>query len=343
MQRRDFEYPLPPELIAQAPLPRRSASRMLELDGRGPVCTDRQVSDLPEILRPGDLLVFNDTRVLPARLAGRRESGGRVEIFLERPLPGRAALVQMRASNRLRAGEFISTTGGPVQLRIRHEELWEVGLPEPAVEFFERCGQVPLPPYITRPPDASDRERYQSVFAQVPGAVAAPTASLHFDAELLGALAARGVARTLVTLHVGAGTYQPLRVEAVEAHQMHAEWYQVPQAAVEAIAAAGAAGGRVIAVGTTVARSLESAAAAGALCAAAGDTRLFIRPGYRFRVIDGLITNFHLPGSTLLMLAAAFAGRDAVLSAYGHAVGRRYRFFSYGDAMILWPAAGVRA
>jgi len=352
MQRRDFEFTLPPELIAQAPLPQRSASRLLVLDGEGPVVADRKFSDLPQLLEPGDLLVFNDTRVLPARLAGRRTSGGRVEILLERPLPGQEALVQLRASNRLREGEWLDTEGGRIRLLARDEDLWRVGLPAPAIDFFERCGTVPLPPYITRPPDAADQERYQSVWARVPGAVAAPTASLHFDAELLHALAGRGIGRSLVTLHVGAGTFQPVREESLEAHRMHAEWYDVPEASVRAIAAVRRAGGRVIAVGTTVARSLESAALASAgapggdagdLRALAAETRLFIRPGFKFRVIDGLVTNFHLPGSTLLMLVAAFAGREAVLAAYEHAVEQHYRFFSYGDAMLLWPAAGVRA
>ena len=337
MRRSDFEYSLPAGLIAQTPLPLRSASRLLELDGATGRRTDRAFSALPALLRAGDLLVFNDTRVLPARLAAQRGSGGRVEILLERPLPGRGALAQLHASNPLRAGEQLSTAGGPVRLRTRHEDLWEVELPEPAVEFFERCGTVPLPPYITRAPDAADRERYQSLFARVPGAVAAPTASLHFDAGLLAALTAGGIETALVTLHVGAGTFQPVRTELLEEHVMHAEWYAVPAATVAAITRARSGGGRVIAVGTTVARSLESAAA-DSLQACCGDTALFIRPGFRFRVIDGLISNFHLPGSTLLMLVAAFAGLDAVLAAYRHAVEQRYRFFSYGDAMLIWPA-----
>jgi S-adenosylmethionine:tRNA ribosyltransferase-isomerase len=248
----------------------------------------------------------------------------------------------MRASNPLRAGEQLTSDGGFLLLVARHADLWEVALPEPAVDFFERWGEVPLPPYITRAPDADDRERYQSVFARVRGAVAAPTASLHFDAPLLDALAARGVASAVVTLHVGAGTFQPLRSETLDDHVMHAEWYAVPSSTVEAINRARAAGGRVIAVGTTVARSLESAGAQ-TLRACSGDTALFIRPGYRFRVIDGLITNFHLPGSTLLMLVAAYAGLAPALAAYQHAVAQRYRFFSYGDAMLIWPAAGVRA
>jgi S-adenosylmethionine:tRNA ribosyltransferase-isomerase len=344
MRRSDFDYPLPAELIAQTPLARRSASRLLLLDGAHAGLADSEVTALPELLAPDDLLVFNDTRVLPARLAARRASGGRVEIFLERALEGRAALVQTRASNPLRAGERLSCDGGSVRLASRHDDLWEVELPEPAAAFFERWGAVPLPPYITRTPDALDRERYQSLFARVPGAVAAPTASLHFDAALLAALAARGVGRAQLTLHVGAGTFHPVRSEALEEHRMHTEWYEVPAATAAAIAGARAAGGRIVAVGTTVARALETAAAGtGKVCAGHGETRLFITPGYRFRAIDGLLTNFHLPGSTLLMLVAAYAGREAVLAAYQHAIERRYRFFSYGDAMLVWPADGVRA
>ncbi len=343
MQRSDFDYSLPAELIAQTPLARRSASRLLRLDGATGALADHEIAALPGLLQPRDLLVFNDTRVLPARLAAQRASGGRVEIFLERALAGTDALVQMRASNPLHAGEDLSTAGGPVRLVARQDDLWAVTLPEPAAEFFARCGAVPLPPYITRAPDERDRERYQSLFARVPGAVAAPTASLHFDAALLAALAASGIAHALVTLHVGAGTFHPVRTEELDDHRMHAEWYQVSAATAGAIAAARAAGGRVIAVGTTVARTLESAAAAGgAVCAGQGETRLFIRPGFRFRAVDGLVTNFHLPASTLLMLVAAFAGREAVLAAYRHAIEQRYRFFSYGDAMLIWPARGVR-
>jgi S-adenosylmethionine:tRNA ribosyltransferase-isomerase len=343
MRRSDFEYSLPAELIAQAPLAQRSASRLLLLEGASGCLADHAITTLPTLLAPGDLLVFNDTRVLPARLAARRASGGVVEIFLERPLDGHAALVQTRASNPLRAGEVLQTAGGPVRLTARHDDLWAVELPQTAVDFFERYGAVPLPPYITRAPDALDRERYQSLFARVPGAVAAPTASLHFDAALLAALEARGVKRAQLTLHVGAGTFHPLRSEHLDEHRMHAEWYQVPDDTVAAIARTRSAGGRVIAIGTTVARALEACAAGdGAVSAGLGETRLFITPGFRFRVIDGLLTNFHLPGSTLLMLVAAFAGREAVLAAYQHAIALRYRFFSYGDAMLIWPAKGAR-
>ncbi len=358
MRRSDFDYSLPAGLIAQVPLPQRSASRLLVLDGATGLCSDHEFSALPALLLPGDLLVFNDTRVLPARLAARRASGGRVELLLERPLPGQQALVQARASNAMRVGETLASAGGPLRLLARRADLWQLELPEPAVDFFERWGAVPLPPYIMRAPEAADRERYQSLFARVPGAVAAPTASLHFDAGVLEALRQRGIDSAMLTLHVGAGTFQPVRSEWLEEHVMHAEWYQLPAATVAAVAAARAAGGRVIAVGTTVARALESACAPGsaaresaaapesaaaALRAGSDETTLFIRPGYRFRVVDGLVTNFHLPGSTLLMLVAAFAGLEPVRAAYRHAVERSYRFFSYGDAMLVWPAPGARA
>jgi S-adenosylmethionine:tRNA ribosyltransferase-isomerase len=319
----------------------RSASRLLVLEGTTGRCADHTFLELPALLEPGDLLVFNDTRVLPARLQAHRTSGGRVELLLERPLPPRAALVQMRSSNPLRAGEELSSAGGCLRILARHEDLWEVELPESAEDFFERCGSVPLPLYISRAPDAHDRERYQSLFARVPGAVAAPTASLHFDATLLAALSARGVQSATVTLHVGAGTFQPLRSDDIEEHVMHSERYTVPATTVEAIDRTRTRGGRVIAVGTTVARSLESAASE-SLRASSGDTALFIRPGFRFRVVDGLVTNFHLPGSTLLMLVAAYAGLESALGAYRHAVQQRYRFFSYGDAMLIWPSPGAR-
>ena len=347
MRRSDFEFSLPGELIAQAPLPQRSASRLLLVDPRGQA--DSQIAALPSMLRENDLLVFNDTRVLPARLAARRATGGRVEIFLERALAGCGALVHARASNVLRPGEALASEGGAVLLHKQIDDLWEVSLPAPALEYFERHGAVPLPPYITRAPDADDRERYQSLLARVPGAVAAPTASLHFDQMLLDALTARGIRRATLTLHVGAGTFQPVREENLDQHLLHAERYEIGDEVIEAVRQARLGGARVIAVGTTVARALESAAgdeerpAGNALRSGPGETSLFIRPGFRFRVIDGLITNFHLPGSTLLMLVAAFCGRERVLAAYAHAIQQRYRFFSYGDAMLIWPAPGVRA
>jgi S-adenosylmethionine:tRNA ribosyltransferase-isomerase len=343
VRRQDFAYELPPELIAQAPLAERSASRLLVLDPASGELADRTVRDLPLYLRRGDLLVLNDTRVVRARLVGVKPSGGRVEILLERELAGAEALAQLSASKPIRAGLEVLTAGGAVRVLAREDELWRIALPAAALAFFERWGEVPLPPYIRRPPDAADQERYQSIFAHEPGAVAAPTASLHFDAPLLAALDERGVSRAQVTLHVGAGTFQPLRSENIADHTMHAERAWVSAAACEAIQHARARGGRIIAVGTTVVRALESAALAAPAGAAgerlpepwSGDTRLFITPGFRFQVSDMLLTNFHLPESTLLMLVCAFAGQRAVLAAYAHAVRARYRFFSYGDAMLL--------
>ncbi|HUE47880.1 MAG TPA: tRNA preQ1(34) S-adenosylmethionine ribosyltransferase-isomerase QueA [Steroidobacteraceae bacterium] len=343
MRRQDFAYDLPEELIAQAPLAERSASRMLVLDGPTAALADRAVRDLPGLLQRGDLLVLNDTRVIAARLVGAKPSGGRVEILLERGLEGHEALAQLAASKPVRAGLEIETAGGTVRVLGREDELWRIALPAAALEFFQRWGEVPLPPYIRRRPDHTDRERYQSIFARAPGAVAAPTASLHFDEPLLAALAARGVDRAHITLHVGAGTFQPLRTESLAAHTLHAERAWVSAATCEAIARARARGGRVVAVGTTVVRALESAALAAnggaasthALAPWSGDTRLFITPGFRFQVSDVLLTNFHLPESTLLMLVCAFAGQRQALTAYAHAVRARYRFFSYGDAMLV--------
>ena len=354
MRRKDFSYELPEELIAQAPLPERSASRMLVLDGGSGALTDSAVRELPRFLEPGDLLVFNDTRVVAARLVGVKPSGGRVEILLERALAGHEALAQLSASKPIRAGLEVRTAGGTVRVLAREDELWRIALPAPALPFFERFGAVPLPPYIRRAPDALDRERYQSLFAREPGAVAAPTASLHFDEPLLEALRERGVHCACITLHVGAGTFQPLRTDDIASHTMHAERASVSAATVDAIARTRAAGGRVVAVGTTVMRALESAAlpagggTAGARAAApgeggavsplapwSGDTRLYITPGFHFRVSDVLLTNFHLPESTLLILVCAFAGRHRTLAAYEHAVRARYRFFSYGDAMLI--------
>ena len=341
MRRQDFAYDLPEELIAQAPLAERSASRMLVLEAPSGALADRAVRDLPEYLQRGDLLVLNDTRVIAARLVGAKPSGGRVEILLERGLAGQEALAQLAASKPVRAGLEIETAGGTVRVLGREEELWRIALPAPALEFFQRWGEVPLPPYIRRRADHTDRERYQSIFAREPGAVAAPTASLHFDEPLLAALTERGVSRAHITLHVGAGTFQPLRTESLAAHTLHAERAWVSAATCEAIARTRACGGRVVAVGTTVVRALESAALANAAtstrapAAWSGDTRLFITPGFRFQVSDVLLTNFHLPESTLLMLVCAFAGYHQVLAAYAHAVRARYRFLSYGDAMLV--------
>jgi S-adenosylmethionine:tRNA ribosyltransferase-isomerase len=348
VRRQDFFYHLPPELIAQTPLAERSASRMLVLAGAGGALTDSVVSELPAYLAPGDLVVFNDTRVVAARLAGVKPTGGQVEILLERSLAGNEALALIRASKPVRVGLTIATAGGEVRVLERCADLWRIALPDEALDFFERWGAVPLPPYIERAPEPLDRERYQSVFARERGAVAAPTASLHFDPALLAALAARGVECAFITLHVGTGTFQPVRVDDLACHSMHAERATVSRATCEAVARTRARGGRVLAVGTTVVRALEAGAlaaadgtpampdsgTASALAPWRGDTQLFITPGFRFRVCDALLTNFHLPESTLLMLVCAFAGREAVLGAYRHAIAARYRFFSYGDAML---------
>ncbi len=341
LKKSDFRYHLPPELIAQAPLPGRSDSRLLSLDGRTGSLQDRRFIDLPALLSAGDLLVFNDTRVIPARLYGEKDSGGRIELLIERLLEGRRALAQCRASKPSRAGTGLRLEGGAMARVIaRHGEFYELEFEgqEPLPELFERIGHMPLPPYIERPDQAADRERYQTVFAREPGAVAAPTAGLHFDAELLARLDQLGVERAPVTLHVGAGTFQPLRVDDLEQHRLHKEWLTVSAATAARVQAAKRDGRRVIAVGTTVVRALESAVRDDRVTAFAGETDIFIYPGYRFRAVDALITNFHLPESTLLMLVCAFAGTETVLRAYRHAVEQRYRFFSYGDAMFVTPA-----
>jgi len=343
VRRSDFTYELPEELIAQQPLAERSASRLLTLDGVTGQLTDSAMRDLPQLVVPGDLLVFNDTRVIPARLFALKDSGGKVELLLERPLEAARALVHARASKPLKPGALLQSRGGAIRVVEKRGDLWVVELPDPALSFFEHYGQMPLPPYIRRDPDLSDVTRYQSVFARRQGAVAAPTASLHFDDGLLAELEARGVHRAFVTLHVGAGTFQPVRTDAVGAHVMHAEFVEVGADACAAIAAARVRGARVIAIGTTVVRALESAAGGGTLAPYVGDSSLFIVPGFRFRVVDAMLTNFHLPESTLLMLVSAFAGREAVLAAYRHAVARKYRFFSYGDAMFLTPRPGAHA
>ena len=350
MRRADFSYPLPRELIAQHPLPERTASRLLALDGGSGALRDLRFADFPSLLRPGDLLVVNDTRVLPARLLGRKASGGACELLLERLLDTRRILAQARASKGLRPGTSISLPGGATAVVIaRHGELHELALDRDALAYFEAHGDMPLPPYIGRAADASDRERYQTVFADEPGAVAAPTAGLHFDQATLQSLDSAGVAIARLTLHVGAGTFQPLRSDDIASHRMHAERFRVPASTVAAIAAARQRGGRVIAVGTTVVRALESAAATDGIAAVEGETDIFIVPGHRFRVVDALLTNFHLPESTLLMLVSAFAGRERVLAAYHHAIASGYRFFSYGDAMFVTPdpaafaARGARA
>jgi S-adenosylmethionine:tRNA ribosyltransferase-isomerase len=338
MRRLDFHFDLPRELIAQHPPAERSASRLLVLDAAAGALRDLGFRDFVALLEPADLLVFNDTRVIPARVFARRSTGGRLEMLLERALGANCALLQVRAGKSLRPGAELSLPGGHVaRLLGRDGALFRFEFDCGVLDFFEAHGQMPLPPYIDRPPDAADRERYQTVYARVPGAVAAPTAGLHFDAATFAALAARGIRHAFVTLHVGAGTFQPLREDEIEAHVMHAETIDVPAATCAAIAATRAAGGRVVAIGTTVVRSLESAAVSGELAPFRGETRIFIKPGHRFRVVDALFTNFHLPESTLLMLCAAFVGRARLLAAYEHAVAARYRFFSYGDAMFLTP------
>jgi S-adenosylmethionine:tRNA ribosyltransferase-isomerase len=339
MRRTDFHYDLPEALIARYPTPERSGSRLLHLDGVTGAVADRRFTDLPSLLRAGDLVVFNDTRVIPARLHGVKQgSGGKVEIMLERVTGPRTAVVQLRASKPSRAGTVITLgTGDSLTVVDREDDFWRVEFSSDAHAIFDRVGEMPLPPYVAREAESADRERYQTVYAREPGAVAAPTAGLHFDAALLAACRAAGAEFAYVTLHVGAGTFQPVRVDDVAEHRMHAEVCVVPAATCEAVAATRARGGRVVAIGTTAVRALESAAADGELRPFADETRLFITPGKRFRVIDALVTNFHLPESTLLMLVSAFAGREHVLAAYAHAVQQQYRFFSYGDAMFIEP------
>jgi len=342
MKRADFHYDLPPELIAQTPLADRTASRLLSLDGQTGTITDGRFSDLVDWLAAGDLLVVNDTRVLPARLVGRKASGGRVELLLERLLDDRTGRFQLRASRSPAAGsELILADGTKATVLGRAGEHFEIRFDCELQPFLEARGAVPLPPYIAREPDVLDVARYQTVFAAEPGAVAAPTAGLHFDQGLLGAIRARGVELGTLTLHVGAGTFSPVRTEIVEDHRLHAERVDVPPVLTGQIARTRQRGGRVVAVGTTSVRALEAAARAGS-GPFSGETDLFIYPGFEFRVVDAIVTNFHLPESSLLMLVAAFAGVENVMRAYRHAVAERYRFFSYGDAMLLTPAAGRR-
>ncbi|KAA6182843.1 tRNA preQ1(34) S-adenosylmethionine ribosyltransferase-isomerase QueA [Thiohalocapsa marina] len=337
MRRADFAFDLPPELIAQRPLSERTASRLLVLDGQSGDLADRMFRDLPSLLRAGDLLVFNDTRVLPARLFARKESGGRAEILIERLLAPTQASAHVRASKSPKPGSRLLLDGGArVEVTGRDEDLFLLRSTDADFpELLRAHGHMPLPPYIERADEPVDQQRYQTVYARRDGAVAAPTAGLHFDEALLARLRLLGVETAHLTLHVGAGTFQPVRVDDLDQHRMHAEWLEVDAALCRRVQETRAAGGRVIAVGTTSVRGLETAAAGGALEPFRGDSRLFIRPGYRFRVVDAMVTNFHLPESTLLMLVSAFAGHGAVLAAYAHAVERGYRFFSYGDAMFL--------
>ena len=336
----DFDYDLPESLIAQYPETERSRSRMLALLDGEMRPRDLGFSELPSLLRAGDLLVFNNTRVMPARMYGRKATGGRVEVLIERVLSERRALVDLRASKSPKPGTLL-LIGDPAQEIVvegRRGELFELRLEHGDFHaLMERQGHMPLPPYIQRDDTGIDLERYQTVYAKRPGAVAAPTAGLHFDQDMLDRLSALGIGQVQLTLHVGAGTFQPVRDENLDRHVMHSEWVEVDEAVCRQVEETRAAGGRVIAVGTTSVRSLESASATGTLKPYTGETRLFIRPGYQFRSVDALITNFHLPKSTLLMLVTAFAGYERVMGAYRHAVEEHYRFFSYGDAMFLTP------
>ena len=332
----EFDFELPDELIARRPAETRRGSRLLALTGTG--LAHRQFPDLLDYLRPGDLLVFNDTRVIPARLYGAKESGGKVEVLVERLTGEREALCHVRASKAPKPGSWLNFDGGiRAEMRGRQGDLFHLFFSgtDSLLATLEDIGHVPLPPYIDRADDEQDLARYQTVYARDPGSVAAPTAGLHFDEAMLAELAQAGIDTAFVTLHVGAGTFQPVRAEQVEEHHMHRERYTVPESVLEQVQVTRARGGRVIAVGTTSLRTLEAASAGGALRAGSGDTDIFIYPGYRFRAVDALVTNFHLPRSTLLMLVSALAGRDRILAAYREAVREGYRFFSYGDAMFI--------
>ncbi len=341
MRLSDFDYALPEELVAQEPVSPRDASRLLVLRPEGPP-EHRRFAELDALLAPGDLLVFNDTKVIPARLVGRKESGGKVEILLCEPLAGglgRRWRAMGQASKPIRAGAVLAFDGLSARvIEVEGEGFYVVELDregEALEAALARAGRIPLPPYIRREPDARDRDRYQTIWARAPGSAAAPTAGLHFTEALLSRLEARGVRRTAVTLHVGPGTFLPIRGEALEAHRMHAEQYEVSGAAAEELAACRARGGRVVAVGTTSVRTLESAFDGARVAPGAGRTALFVRPGHAFRAVDALVTNFHLPRSTLLVLVCAFGGTERVLAAYRESVAAGYRFFSYGDAMLV--------
>jgi len=339
----DFSFELPDELIARYPQQQRTASRLLCLNGNTGAIADAQFTDLITHLNAGDLLVFNDTRVIPARLLGEKASGGKVEVLVERILDEHRVLAHVRASKAPKPGTRLKLENAvDVEMIARHDALFELEFlhQESVLSLLEAHGHMPLPPYIDRPDEESDKERYQTVYNRKPGAVAAPTAGLHFDQDLLNQIQAKGVEFAYVTLHVGAGTFQPVRVDNIEDHKMHSEYAEVPQATVDAIQAAKARGGRVIAVGTTSVRSLESAAQAAKQAGTelqpyTAETDIFIYPGYEFLVIDAMVTNFHLPESTLIMLVSAFAGKSHVFAAYDHAVQQKYRFFSYGDAMFI--------
>jgi S-adenosylmethionine:tRNA ribosyltransferase-isomerase len=330
----DFDFHLPQELIAQLPLPERSASRLLHVDGD--TLIDRAFAEIVDLLSPGDLLVFNNTRVLKARFFGTKDSGGKVEVLVERVLDTRHVLAQVRASKSPKAGSTIRLADAfDVTVGERAGEFYTLQFPSDVFDLIEAHGRLPLPPYIEHSADEFDEKRYQTVYAKEPGAVAAPTAGLHFDQPLLDKLREKGVQFAYVTLHVGAGTFQPVRTENLAEHKMHSEWYTIPQETVDAVRAVRDAGRSVVAIGTTSMRALESASQSGELVAGSADTNLFITPGYTFKTVDRMITNFHLPKSTLLMLVSAFAGYQQIRNAYAHAIEKRYRFFSYGDAMLL--------
>ena len=340
----DFSFDLPDELIARYPMAQRNASRLLTLDGNSGALGDKQFTDLLGMINSGDLMVFNNTRVIPARMFGQKASGGKLEILVERMLDDKRILAHVRSSKSPKVDSLIHLDGGyQMKMVTRHDTLFELELLSELtiLEVLEAVGHMPLPPYIDRPDEDADKERYQTVYNLNPGAVAAPTAGLHFDDAMLDALKAKGVNVAFVTLHVGAGTFQPVRVDTILEHKMHSEWANVPQDVVDLIAQTKAAGKRVVAVGTTSVRSLESAARAslGELKAFSGDTDIFIYPGYQFQVVDAMVTNFHLPESTLIMLVSAFAGFDHVMAAYQHAITQKYRFFSYGDAMFVTKKA----
>ncbi len=341
MRTTDFDFFLPEHLIAQFPTAERSASRLLKLDSSDKKPQDCLFKQLPDFFRPDDLLIFNDTRVIKARLSGQKSTGGMVEVFIERVLTEHSALALIRASKAPKIGAVITLANAfDVSVISRQDDLFllQLHIDTPILELLERYGTLPLPPYITHTPDEHDDERYQTVYARTLGAVAAPTAGLHFDESMIDNLKAMGVHIAYITLHVGAGTFQPVRVDNISEHKMHSERYTVPEATVSLIRQARANGRKITAVGTTALRALESAARTGELLAGGGDTDIFITPGYQFKVVDRLLTNFHLPKSTLLMLVSAFAGVEPIKLAYRHAVQQQYRFFSYGDAMLLEKA-----
>lgn len=339
MRTQDFDFYLPEELIAQFPAAERSASRLLRLDGASGKIEDAMFRQLPDCLQAGDLLVFNDTRVIKARLHGRKASGGAVEVMIERIVDHRHALAQIRASRSPRPGSRLLLADGGFEAEVmrRQDDLFLLQIEHEAgfAELLDRYGALPLPPYITHAAGSTDEERYQTVYARAPGAVAAPTAGLHFDASMLELLEQRGIHTAFVTLHVGAGTFQPVRADVISEHRMHSEWYTIPAATVTLVEQTRQRGGKVTAVGTTALRALESAARSGNLTAGSGETDIFIIPGYRFQVVERLLTNFHLPKSTLLMLVSAFAGVEPIRQAYQYAISQKYRFFSYGDAMLI--------